>query len=90
MKQPVELEGLSAAPSGAAGTPGEISATKDAASGSARGIRQICRQLFGIPDYERYLAHAAARHPGAAVLSRRDFCAQAIERKYGKSGPRCC
>jgi uncharacterized short protein YbdD (DUF466 family) len=46
--------------------------------------------LFGIPDYERYLAHAAEHHPGAAVLSRRDFCAQAIERKYGKSGPRCC
>ena len=56
----------------------------------ARDMRQVCRQVFGIPDYERYLAHAAARHPGAPVLSRRDFCAQAIERKYGKSGPRCC
>lgn len=56
----------------------------------ARGIRQVCRQLFGIPDYERYLAHAAERHPGAPVLSRRDFCARAIERKYSKSGPRCC
>jgi uncharacterized short protein YbdD (DUF466 family) len=53
-------------------------------------MRQICRQIFGIPDYERYVAHAAAHHPGAPVLSRRDFCAQAIERKYGKSGPRCC
>jgi uncharacterized short protein YbdD (DUF466 family) len=55
-----------------------------------RGVRQVCRQMFGIPDYERYLAHAAARHPGAPILSRRDFCARAIERKYGKSGPRCC
>ena len=55
-----------------------------------RGIRQICRQMFGIPDYERYLAHAAEHHPGAPLQSRRDFCAQAIERKYGKSGPRCC
>jgi uncharacterized short protein YbdD (DUF466 family) len=54
------------------------------------GIRQICRQMFGIPDYERYLAHAAAHHPGAPVLSRREFYAQAIEHKYGKSGPRCC
>ena len=86
----LELEGLSAAPSGAAGTSGEVSVAKEAVSGRARGIGQICRQLFGIPDYERYLAHAAARHPGAPVLSRRDFCAQAIERKYGKSGPRCC
>jgi len=24
------------------------------------------------------------------VLSRRDFFAQAIDRKYGKNGPRCC
>ena len=55
-----------------------------------RGIPRVCRQLFGIPDYERYLAHAAARHPGAPVLSRREFCAKAIERKYGKNGPRCC
>jgi uncharacterized short protein YbdD (DUF466 family) len=55
-----------------------------------RAVSQICRQTFGIPDYERYLAHAAALHPDAPVLSRRDFCAQAIERKYGRSGPRCC
>jgi uncharacterized short protein YbdD (DUF466 family) len=55
-----------------------------------RDLRRHCRQLFGIPDYERYLAHAALRHPGAPVLSRREFCAGAIERKYGKSGPRCC
>ena len=99
--KPLEFEGLSAARSGAAdassdarsaaaGTSDEVSATKEVVPGRARGIGQICRQLFGIPDYERYLAHAAARHPGAPVLSRRDFCAQAIERKYGKSGPRCC
>ena len=46
--------------------------------------------MFGIPDYERYLAHMAAHHPGEPLLSRRDFFAQAIDRKYGKSGPRCC
>ena len=88
--KPMEWERVSAAPRGAPGTSSEVSASNEVASGRARGIRQICRQLFGIPDYERYLAHAEARHPGAPVLSRRDFCAQAIERKYGKSGPRCC
>jgi len=56
----------------------------------AHGIRQVCRQLFGIPDYERYIEHAKVHHPDAPVLSRRDFYAQAIDRKYGKSGPRCC
>lgn len=56
----------------------------------ARSLCSACRQVFGIPDYERYLAHAAVWHPGAPVLTRRDFFAQAIERKYGKGGARCC
>ena len=56
----------------------------------ARTLRQGCRQVFGIPDYERYLAHMAVHHPGEPVMSQRDFFAQAIDRKYGKSGPRCC
>jgi uncharacterized short protein YbdD (DUF466 family) len=72
--------------------------TADAAVGApraglreyARALRQGCRQMFGIPDYERYIAHMAAQHPGDTLLSRRDFFAQTIDRKYGKSGPRCC
>jgi uncharacterized short protein YbdD (DUF466 family) len=88
--KPSDLAGPAATRCGAASMPGEVSVHEDAPSGRARGIVPICRQIFGIPDYERYLAHAGARHPGAPVLSRRDFCAQAIERKYGKSGPRCC
>ena len=56
----------------------------------ARTLRQGCRQVFGIPDYERYLAHMAAQHPGEPLMSQRDFFAQSIDRKYGKSGPRCC
>jgi len=46
--------------------------------------------VFGMPDYERYLAHAARRHPGAPVLTRGEFCAREIERKYGRGGTRCC
>jgi uncharacterized short protein YbdD (DUF466 family) len=53
-------------------------------------VRRAYLQIFGIPDYERYLAHVAARHPGEAPLSRRDFSARAIERKYSRSGPKCC
>ena len=55
-----------------------------------RTLCSVCRQVFGIPDYERYLAHAAQLHPGAPVLTRGDFCAQAIDRKYGRGGARCC
>jgi uncharacterized short protein YbdD (DUF466 family) len=56
----------------------------------ARSLCSACRQVFGMPDYERYLAHAAERHPGAPVLTRSDFFVKAIERKYGKGGARCC
>jgi uncharacterized short protein YbdD (DUF466 family) len=53
-------------------------------------LRQACRQVFGIPDYDRYLAHMAEHHPGETVLSRSEFFKHSIDRKYGKSGPRCC
>ena len=56
----------------------------------ARHLCSACRQVFGMPDYERYLSHAAERHPGAPVLTRSDYFVQAIERKYGKGGARCC
>jgi len=56
----------------------------------ARLVRRAYLQIFGIPDYERYLAHVAAHHPGEAPLSRRDFSARAIERKYASGGPKCC
>ena len=88
--KPIESDELTAARRDATGTPGAVGSPKGTVFDKARGIGQVCRQLFGIPDYERYLAHAASRHPGETVLSRRDFFAQAIERKYGKSGPRCC
>ena len=55
-----------------------------------RGFCAACRQVVGMPDYERYLAHAAARHPGVAVLSRAEYCRLAIERRYGSGGARCC
>jgi uncharacterized short protein YbdD (DUF466 family) len=53
-------------------------------------LRQACRQIVGIPDYERYVEHCALHHPGEKPLSRAEFVARAIDRKYGKSGPRCC
>jgi uncharacterized short protein YbdD (DUF466 family) len=75
-----------------------VSAAADRASAAAgersprwRAVCTTCRQIFGIPDYEAYLAHAATRHPGTRVLSREEYFAQAIERRYGGGGPgRCC
>lgn len=55
-----------------------------------RSLCSACRQVLGMPDYERYLAHAATLHPGEPVLSRNDYCAQVIERRYGQGVGRCC
>ena len=68
-------------------------AESDASVGLRERVRYLCaacRQVFGMPDYERYLAHAARRHPGAPVLTRGEFCVREIERKYGRGGMRCC
>ena len=56
----------------------------------ARAGRRAYVQVFGIPDYERYAAHMAAHHPGDPPLTRREFFAWSIDRKYNRSGPRCC
>jgi uncharacterized short protein YbdD (DUF466 family) len=53
-------------------------------------IRRSYLQVFGIPDYQRYVAHHSARHPGEPLLSRQQFSARAIDRKYCGNGPRCC
>lgn len=55
-----------------------------------RGFCSACRQVLGLPDYDRYLTHAAQRHPDTPVLSRAAFCEREFERKYGRAGMRCC
>lgn len=55
-----------------------------------QAARRAYLHVFGIPDYERYLAHMARAHPHEPLLTRREFCAHAIDRKYSRNGPRCC
>jgi uncharacterized short protein YbdD (DUF466 family) len=46
--------------------------------------------VFGIPNYEAYVAHMRATHPGETPLGRGEFLAWALERRYAGRGPRCC
>jgi len=55
-----------------------------------RQLRRACGQMFGIPDFERYRAHMQEKHPEAPLLTEREFCALAIDRRYGAGRPRCC
>jgi uncharacterized short protein YbdD (DUF466 family) len=53
-------------------------------------VGTLLRRIIGAPDYERYLAHVAARHPDLAPLSREAFARDALARRYDRPGSRCC
>ena len=38
-----------------------------------RSVRRGYHQLFGIPDYERYIEHCQRHHPDRPLLSRSDW-----------------
>jgi uncharacterized short protein YbdD (DUF466 family) len=53
-------------------------------------LRAAWLGVFGIPNYEAYLAHMRATHPGETPLERGPFLAWALERRHAARGPRCC
>jgi uncharacterized short protein YbdD (DUF466 family) len=55
-----------------------------------RGLTSTLRSLFGMPDYERYVQHQRAHHPGQPEMSEREFCESELKRKYEGGGGRCC
>ena len=56
----------------------------------ARRAARVVRLVIGAPDYERYLAHVARRHPGETPLSRDAHARDALARRYDRPGSRCC
>jgi uncharacterized short protein YbdD (DUF466 family) len=56
----------------------------------ARGVAQAVRTAVGAPDYERYLRHMRARHPGAEPLTREAFARERLAARYDRPGSRCC
>lgn len=47
-------------------------------------------RVLGIPDYDAYVAHFAAAHPGTKPLERDQFIRERLEARYSKVGTRCC
>lgn len=58
--------------------------------GRWRRLQQALRQVFGIPDFERYCEHLRAHHPERPLPTEREFHRMAIDRRYGAARPRCC
>ena len=55
-----------------------------------RRVANVVRTIVGAPDYDRYLTHMAAHHPGCEVVSRDEFMKQRLESRYSRPGSRCC
>ncbi len=55
-------------------------------------LKRTARLMVGIPDYDTYVAHRSAAHPGEPVMSRAEFVAERAERRFGSGGgiSRCC
>jgi len=53
---------------------------------------QTARLMIGVPDYETYVAHRKANHPGEAVLSYVEFFRERQQARYaiGKGRFRGC
>lgn len=72
----------------------------DAGGQSRRGATRIgvawrwatrtARLMIGLPDYEAYVAHVLARHPGREPMAREAFFSERLQARYGKGSSRCC
>ena len=54
-------------------------------------LRQTALMMVGMPDYDGYVGHMQAHHPGAPVMTRTQFFRERQEARYGgKNGGKCC
>ncbi len=59
----------------------------------AKGLASTARLMVGVPDYDAYVRHRQAMHPGEAVMSYDEFFRERQASRYGSNGgkiSRCC
>ena len=55
-----------------------------------RAALQTARLAIGVPDYDAYVAHMRAQHPGEPPMTREAFCIERMHARYGRGRSRCC
>ena len=53
-------------------------------------VRDAYHKIFGVSDYEAYLAHVRLRHLDEPRLTRQEFTSKWIDWRYGGMRSRCC
>ncbi len=54
---------------------------------------RAARLMVGVPDYDAYVAHRRAVHPGEPVMTLAEFHRDRVNRRYGGGADRvmrCC
>jgi uncharacterized short protein YbdD (DUF466 family) len=48
--------------------------------------------MMGLPDYDTYVSHREATHPGEPIMTYEEFFRERQEARYGGAGKRggCC
>lgn len=57
------------------------------------GLVRTARLMVGVPDYDAYVAHRNAQHPGEPVMTFDEFFRERQASRYGANGgkiSRCC
>lgn len=62
----------------------------DLVRGKLRRWADALRAVAGVPDYQRYLAHMRAAHPGDRIMTETEFNLARMGDRYDRVGSRCC
>ena len=55
-----------------------------------RRARDTARLAIGLGDYEAYVAHVRAHHPGGEPMDRETWFHERVAARYGRGRSRCC
>jgi uncharacterized short protein YbdD (DUF466 family) len=55
-----------------------------------RAAKQTARLAIGVPDYEAYVEHVSACHPGTPPMTREAFAIERMQARYARGRSRCC
>jgi uncharacterized short protein YbdD (DUF466 family) len=58
--------------------------------GPLAAVARVIKQIIGVPDYERYVAHLRVAHPECEPLPRDAFMRERLEARYNRPGSKCC
>ena len=64
--------------------------TLEGVRATIRRAAQVVRRVVGVPDYDTYVSHVQACHPGTVPLTRQEFERARLEDRYSRPGQRCC